>query len=148
MKLLLSAFILLLLAPEYNSVTKFKWLEGKWKETYTGDVEQWVFMDSVARGSSYGTNEQGQFSLTETMELVNKDGTYYYIPTVLNQNAAKPIEFKIVSFTETSFIAENPAHDFPQRIVYRLKNPNTLSAYIEGKHNGKRLRISFLFKRQ
>ena len=148
MKILFTALALLLLAGEKPSVATFKWLQGSWKETYTGDIEQWVFTDSVARGSSYSANEQGRLNLTETIDLVNKDGACYYIPTVLNQNGAKPVEFKIVSFTETSFVAENPSHDFPQRIVYKLKNPNTLSAYIEGKHDGKRLRIPFLFKRQ
>ena len=43
-------------------------------------------------------------------------------------------------------VFENPKHDFPQRIRYRLKG-DTLHARIEGTINGKERAIDFPYQR-
>jgi hypothetical protein len=59
--------------------------------------------------------------LLESIELVFKDSTYWYIPTVPDQNDALPVHFKLSGSGEYHATFENETHDFPQRIVYTFK---------------------------
>jgi hypothetical protein len=38
---------------------------------------------------------------------------------------------------------ENPAHDFPQRVIYKLTAPDKLGARIEGMRNGNLRGVDF-----
>ena len=66
--------------------------------------------------------------LLESIELVFKDDTYWYIPTVPDQNEAKPVPFKLAASDQFKVSFENPDHDFPQRITYHMK-PMYLQPY-------------------
>jgi len=63
-------------------------------------------------------------TLTLKVENVNETGTL----------------FKITSQTDTSFVAENPTHDFPTKIKYWLENKQ-LKAHVSNKEFG----IDFVF---
>ena len=52
-------------------------------------------------------------------------------------------EFKMISLTPTEAVFENPTHDFPQRVVYRLTKDGNISPRIEGTVNGKAKAIDF-----
>ena len=52
-----------------------------------------------------------------------------------------PAGFPAIHTTPTEVVFENPAHDFPQRIVYRFEAPATLRAYIEGTIDAKTRRV-------
>lgn len=54
-----------------------------------------------------------------------------------------PTLFKFTSQTDSSFVAENPTHDFPTRIKYWLEN-NQLKAHVSNTEFG----IDFVFNRQ
>ena len=69
------------------------------------------------------------------MQLKGDD--LFYIPTVKNQNNGEPVSFKLVSGKNGEFVFENKQHDFPQRIIYRNPNPDSLYARIEGYQQGK-----------
>ena len=43
-----------------------------------------------------------------------------------------PILFKATELTDSSAVFANPAHDFPQRILYRTRGADSLVARIEG----------------
>jgi Domain of unknown function (DUF6265) len=58
-----------------------------------------------------------------------------------------PAGFPAIRTTPTEVAFENPAHDFPQRIVYRFEAPATLRAHIEGTIDGKTRREDFHFVR-
>ncbi|MFT4576646.1 MAG: hypothetical protein ACI9SI_001576 [Polaribacter sp.] len=53
------------------------------------------------------------------------------------------ILFKFTSQTDTSFVAENPTHDFPTKIKYWLED-NQLKAHVSNKE----FEISFVFKKK
>ena len=55
--------------------------------------------------------------------------------------------FKLVSTTAGKFIFENPGHDFPQRIIYGLKNKVWLFARVEGIMKGKAEHEDYRMKR-
>lgn len=52
-------------------------------------------------------------------------------------------EFKMVAGSATEAVFENPAHDFPQRVIYRLAKDGSLAPRIEGTVNGKTKAIDF-----
>jgi len=116
----------------------FKWLTGTWKIS-TGNnliIEQWkVTNDSTLTGNASLIKNGRDTIPQETIELAYRNGDWYYIPTVSDQNNNKPVKFKIVFLKAAEFIGENPVHDFPQRIAYR-RVKQQLFASIEGKKNG------------
>jgi hypothetical protein len=125
----------------------FKWMEGSWKIN-TGKgiiVEKWKMVnDSTLAGKSFFVKEGKDTIPQETIELSFRNGSWSYIPTVIGQNNNQPVEFRIIFQKGTEFIAENPAHDFPQRIAYR-RIKDQLFANIEGKRNGKYGKQNFDF---
>lgn len=117
-----------------GSVKSFHWLKGSWQmQTRRGIIiEKWaVVNDSTLAGESIMTGTDGTEIPLEKIELAFRNGSYYYIPTVKNQNGEQPVEFKITSHSETGFVAENPQHDFPKRISYTLVNKDSIHAVID-----------------
>jgi hypothetical protein len=56
------------------------------------------------------------------------DGVFY----IAQPNGKPGTEFELTELTGTSARFENPEHDHPKIILYRLKPDGTLSAKIEG----------------
>ena len=54
-----------------------------------------------------------------------------------------PTLFKFTKLTDTSFVAENPTHDFPTKIKYWLENKQ-LKAHVSNKEFG----IDFVFEKK
>ncbi|MFN8299124.1 MAG: DUF6265 family protein [Chitinophagales bacterium] len=150
---LLSIVLCITLACRYKPfptgpLSSFNWLQGKWQEVHTGDIENWEFPgDSVGNGLAYIPNDEGEIVPNEIMQLVKRTDGFYFVAMVKGQNGDKPVSFKVTQSTPVSFIAENAAHDFPQRIEYRLKNNSRLQAVISGIIKGKKRQVKFLFKR-
>lgn len=144
-------FFLLFLAASITSsaqkIDQMKWMVGTWKINAGANiiVEEWkVNNDSTIAGKSYFIKNGTDTIPQETIELAFRNGDWYYIPTVKNQNNAQPVPFKVIFLRGMEFISENPAHDFPQRIAYR-RIKNQLFASIEGKRNGKYSKQNFDF---
>lgn len=102
----------------------FHWLAGVWEmKIAVGEsrFEIWNEIDDH-RLVGQGMKVSGKDSmLLETIELVQKEGHYWYIPTVPDQNNALPVSFCLVKSEEMKLTFENPRHDFPQRIIYHIK---------------------------
>ena len=66
--------------------------------------------------------------LPEDIELRGSDIFY-----VAHPNAKSPgTDFKLVKLTSGEAVFENPTHDFPKRIIYRLNGDGSLTARVEG----------------
>lgn len=61
--------------------------------------------------------------------------------------AANATRFRVKEITATSVTFENPEHDFPQRIIYRVVGPGALLGRIEGIERGKERAIDFPMQR-
>ena len=72
------------------------------------------------------------------------DGEVYYIAKPSRQPEAS---FKLIKAGPQELIFENPQHDFPQRIIYRLAGDGSLVARIEGTRNGQPRAVDFPMKR-
>lgn len=153
---LVSSIVLFLLAPDagYSQTVsaKFKDLHailGLWSlETAGGTMyESWYKSnDSTLLGKSYSVKGKDTL-LLETVDLVERKGTIMYIPVTADQNDQKPVVFTLAKLDSATYTFENPAHDFPQRIIYKLPVDNLMHAWIEGNSKGVLKRSDYRFKR-
>ena len=120
------------------SLAKADWLAGRWEnQTQRGKmIEEWtVRNDSVFSAKSYLVTASDTVWL-ESVELKKEGDEIFYIPTVKGQNNEEPVRFRLMSFTDSSLLFENPAHDFPQKISYTRTDGHSLMAEISGIVNG------------
>jgi len=122
---------LCLAQPNKISLSSFTWLVGTWEnmdmEPGESATETWTRGEA---GSllGLGCTLRGKDTVfIEKLKIVEKDGHCYYVADV-SHNAA-PVFFKMTSANASGFVCENPEHDFPQKISYRLDG-DILSASI------------------
>ena len=82
-------------------------------------------------GESYFINGKDTL-FAEIVRLEQQENDLFYIVSVPNQNEEKPVAFKLTSSTSDYLVFENPAHDFPKKITYKLVNKDSLYAEISG----------------
>jgi len=58
-----------------------------------------------------------------------------------------PAEFRATPPFQPAVTFSNPTHDFPQRVIYRRLNSDSLLARVEGTRNGQSRGIDFAYKR-
>ena len=81
------------------------------------------------------TVRDGNTVFFEYLRIVEEeDGWAGLIASPSGQETAR---FKMVDQGAHHVVFENPDHDFPQRISYRLMENGKLLGHIEGKENGK-----------
>lgn len=132
-----------------NTFKKLYALEGTWKMTTTrGAVfEEWKKIDKNYLQNRGYMIKGADTIINERVALTNSKLGIFYTPTVEDQNNKQPIAFKLTSGHNNVFVFENPAHDFPKRIVYKFVTVDSLHAFIDdGTESGKKQ--NFYFKRQ
>ena len=130
--------------PQFEHLS---WLAGCWKSPAgePGTVEHWT---PLAGGTMLGlsrTVDGGATVMYEFMRIARDDSgrlSFFAQP-----RGVAPAGFPAIRTTPAEVVFENPAHDFPQRIVYRFEAPATLRAQIEGVIDGKTRREDFHFVR-
>jgi hypothetical protein len=124
-----------------------KWMTGTWKINAgsTLIIEQWqIVNDSTLSGKSVLVKNGSDTIPQESIQLLYRNGDWYYVSIARGQNNDQPVSFKVIYTKGTEFISENPVHDFPQRIAYR-RIKNQLFASIEGKNNNRYGKQNFDF---
>ena len=117
-----------------ETVARFIWLNGKWvmKEGDGTVTEQWKQVnDSLMEGSSDFIKGDSVIPF-EKIRMFRRGIDFYYEAKAAGQNNEQPVEFKLSSFSDSGFVAENPQHDFPKRITYRLVNKDSIHAVVDG----------------
>jgi hypothetical protein len=127
------------------TVTDVAWIAGCWDLTRNARhvAEHWTAaeggtMMGVSRTVANGKTTEWEF-------LIIRQGAKGL------EYVAKPSEQPEATFTATRVSAnevvfENPAHDFPTRIVYK-RDGDALVASVEGTLNGQPRRIEFPYKK-
>lgn len=126
-------------------ISQANWLLGSWHNQTPKAlfVEEWTKQnDSTYAGKSYTLVNKDTVS-SETVQLVQRNGQLYYIPTVKKQNGGLPVSFTLTTATAGALSFENPEHDFPQKISYQLISKDSLLATISGISKGKLRSIPF-----
>lgn len=133
-----------------KGVEQFKWLEGEWsaKVSRGSIVEEWkLTSDSTLEGQCKFVNTSGEENVYEKLLFHYSGGRYSYNVTLLNRTDQKQVPFVITSFTAKGFVAENPEHDFPKRIIYDLLSKDSIHAFIDGGTSAPGKRSDFYYIR-
>ena len=120
-KAILSALALLLMgqAAPPPGVSGLAWMSGRWESVQGGrwTEESW----SAPRGGvMLGHSRSGSGDALREFEFLRLQAGTDGVPVYLAQPGGRPpVPFRLTARSGTSATFENPAHDFPQRIVYR-----------------------------
>ena len=130
-----------------SALDRLAWLGGCWaiETAEAGSVEHWTL---PAGGTLLGISRTVRAGKTTEYEFLQireaADGRLVYVALPSGQ---KETAFPMVRLNDEEVVFENPAHDFPQRILYRRDGSNRLVARIEGLRGGKLRAIDFPMKR-
>jgi hypothetical protein len=118
------------------------WMAGCWRRESPGRTveEMWMAPRGDGMLGMSRTVATGRIVEHEFLQIRVQDGRLVYI--------AKPSAQPEATFTAKTagsreVIFENLAHDFPQRIIYRLQPDGGLAARIEGTEQGRMRGIDF-----
>ena len=135
------------LAQEKINMEKLEWIIDRWGNTSDGTsvYESWERVnDSLFKGESK-TVKDDKIIFSEKLSIEKIGDNIFYTADV--KHNPEPVHFKLINLTDTSATFENPEHDFPQRIIYELRNNTTLYARIEGKVKDKIESSEFIMDR-
>ena len=128
------------------SLDQLSWISGCW-EARAGNrvtVEQWM---KPAGGLMMGMSRtvvNDKAAEYEFLQIRQQGSDVFYVARPSGQAEAA---FKLVRSSRSEAVFENPEHDFPQRIIYRLEGDGRLAAAIEGTQGGKTRRVDFPMRR-
>jgi Domain of unknown function (DUF6265) len=143
--LLLLSFLALPAFAAEPTVDDLKWIAGHWTATINGveSEELWLPPSGNLMLGLHRDVKGTRASFEFIRIAMTKDGVAY-----LAQPGGKPATaFKLVEATPKKAVFENPAHDFPTRIVYWMKGAQ-LCAAVEGKMDGKDAREEWCWSKR
>lgn len=118
-------------APLPLSVDTLGWMSGDWAEDKDGrwTEESW---SRPRGGMMLGTSLSGRGGRAGDYEFIriaaDADGILTYFAS---HRGSEPVPFRLTSAGPGEAVFENPAHDYPTRIVYRRQG-EVLTATISG----------------
>jgi hypothetical protein len=128
----------------------FAWLAGCWR----GTVNQREFREHwmPLRGNlMLGTGHTVAGDRTQDYEFIRleprADGVHYVAAPAGQREAAFRLATRTMDGPDTIWTFANPAHDFPQRIVYRRGGEGWLYVHVEGKLKGEERQIIYPLRR-
>jgi hypothetical protein len=122
------------------------WLSGCWRDSSASRVieEQWMPWRGDGAVGMGRTVRLGVIAAAELVVLRRRpDGLVYEAYPV----GQAPTIFPARGGTGASVVFENLEHDFPQRIGYERRDPDSLYAWIEGPVGETLRRIEFRYRR-
>jgi hypothetical protein len=120
--------------PTLNDLS---WMAGSWSGTSARGIEMEEHWTAAKGNSMIGLHRdvaKGRTLAFEFLRIEQQGDQIVYLSMPNGRSPATPFPLKEVSGTRVVF--ENPAHDFPQRIIYWIDGAD-LRARIEGTNNGK-----------
>ena len=127
-----------------RSITDLGFIAGCW-ESASGKksqtTEQWMKPSGGMMLGMGRTVADGKAVDYEFMRFEQRGSDLIFISRPRSNK--EDTEFKIITLTPTEAVFENPTHDFPQRVIYRLAKDGSLAPRIEGMVNGKTKAIDF-----
>ena len=144
----LAATILLLAAPAraQGPLDRLAWLGGCWQRTAGATTidEQWMAPRGGAMLGVSRTVRRDTVVEYEFLRIYAAGDTLVYDASPSGQRRT---EFRAFPVGDAEIAFANPAHDFPQRIVYRRTGADSVIARIEGMRGGQLRTISFPYRR-
>lgn len=125
---------------DYEELEKANWMLGEWeKKDSLGTLREiWERLDdSTFIGLSYYIQNEKDTLHNEQVELMQNGEHLIYTTTIKGENNDLPIPFQMTKDEDSLLVFENPKHEYPQKIQYKLIKNGSLVATISGKQNGK-----------
>ena len=119
-----------------GELEKIAWLAGCWTSDAGGRQVDEHWMKPLG-GTMMGMSRTVVGGKTVDSEVLLIRATGSDVAYVARPSGQPEASFKLVTATAAEARFENPEHDFPQRIIYRLNRDGSLHARIEGTHEGK-----------
>ena len=123
-----------------------KWMAGCWERRANNLVvtEQWSFPRAKMMFGAGQTTRGDSTIEYEHTRIFERDGKLVYSAQPSGQS---PAEFVADSASGHSVVFSNPAHEFPQRVIYRRLGPDSLLGRIEGQRGGEIRGVDFSYRR-
>lgn len=126
-------------------ISELAWLSGDWQTAPGGRAlieEHWtapVGGTMIGMGRTVVGDKTAEF---EFLRIEQRGDDLFY---VANPNANCPqTDFKLTRLTGQAVIFENPAHDYPKRVMYRKNSDGSLVASIDAGEGTKSQSFSYL----
>ena len=134
-------------AQRKSPVQQLSWLAGCWRQSAGLRVvdEQWMTPRAgLMLGMSRTVRDDTLIVEYEQLRIAdNAAGAIYHA----EPSGQAPSDFTAASVSDTMVTFANPAHDFPQRIIYRKRGADSLIARIEGTRGGQTRGVDFPYVR-
>lgn len=127
-----------------QSVDELSWMSGCWRQESAGRIVEEMWM--TPRGGALlgiGRTVAGGRVVSYEFMRIHDDGGLTFTSKPSGQNEAS---FKVLKRRAREIVFENLAHDFPQRVMYRLDG-DMLTGRIEGTEKGKAGSAEFPMRR-
>ena len=119
--------------PETKGVGSLAWLAGSWRSEGAGGARAEENWTEPLGGTMLATARQvkgGKTAFFEFLRVEEREGgklVYVAMPM-----ARKAVEFPATKVDERSVLFENPQHDSPKRILYRLDGEELVTRVDDG----------------
>ena len=130
-----------------GELARLDWMLGRWEmveEDHTL-TEEWQQIDSANFLGAASKIVGSDTIPTEKLEIRATDSGVFYIADV-PQNP-EPVWFKLTEGSDTTAVFENPEHDLPNLISYRLESPGIIRVRVAGVRDGAPTGFELLFAR-
>jgi hypothetical protein len=132
-----------------EAVQRLSWIAGCWRRQVPGGAsvveEHWMTPRAgFALGTSRTVRNDTIVVEFEQLRLFQRAGRAVYHAEPSGQS---PTDFEAQTTTDSLVVFENPAHDFPQKIIYRKRGTDSLIARVEGTMRGQARAVDFAYAR-
>ncbi|MBC7850025.1 MAG: hypothetical protein H7Y31_09815 [Chitinophagaceae bacterium] len=110
----------------------FERMLGTWKNNRQQNFERWTKTSDSSYQSDVFSVTRNDTSFEERAAVFMENGKWVFQAIVNNQNEQQPIKFTADTVGKATITFSNSSHDFPTAIGYRLRNSDTLAAFISG----------------
>lgn len=136
----------ILAAQGADRFARLRWLAGCWelRSSQRVTLEMWMPPEGGLMLGASRTTAGGAVREFEQVRLEAQGEVLLYTALPSGQREAS---FRSTEVSDSGFTVENPAHNFPQRIIYRRRGADSLIARIEGPGPGGTRGIDFPMRR-
>ena len=130
-----------------HTLDRMAWLSGCWASVggEAGSGEQWMPPAGRSILGMSRTVRDGATVAFEFLRIVeDEEGRIVLVALPSGQRSTT---FRLLNQSDNELVFENPEHDFPQRVIYRLMPGDVLVGRIEGTVNGHTRSVEFPMKK-
>ena len=116
-----------------GTIADLAWIAGDWQTDPSGRAVSEEHWTRPAGGSMIGVSRTLVGDRTASFEFLRievRGESIFYVASPKGRCPAT--DFKLTRLSGQEAVFENPEHDFPQRVIYRLARSGSLKARIEG----------------